>query len=76
MKTEKLRELERRAAALADGRQLVTACFSTGQRRTMRLPDVIGYMQDCAVPRVVDIEGEAPQGSRQLLELLRGLINE
>ena len=76
MNSSKLKTLEQRARALHAEAQLVTVCFSTGQRRTMRLPDVIPLLQDGAGPRVVGIEGEAPAGSGQLLELLQGLTGD
>ena len=76
MKTEKLKQLERRAAALADGRQLVEVHFSNGARRLMRLPDVIPLLQDGGELIVTAIEGDGGPGSGQLAELLRGLIDE
>lgn len=75
MNNSKLKALERRARALADGRQLVAVTFSDGSRRKMCLPDCIPLLQENETGlTVTGIVGEAPAGSGQLLELLRGLL--
>ena len=77
MKTEKLKQLERRAAALADGRQLVTVTFSDGSRRKMQLADTIPLLQvNKSGMRIVNIIGDGGPGSGMLAELLRGLLGD
>ena len=76
MKRGRLGELEKRARALTDGRQLVTAVFADGTRRRLPLPGCIPLLRDGAVPALTDIDGDAPEGSGILLELLRGLIEQ
>ena len=77
MKRGRLDELEKRARALTDGRQLVTVTFSDGRRRLMRLPDIIPLLQKNEGDLTITaIDGDAPEGSGLLLEILRGLIEQ
>ena len=77
MNSSKLKTLERRARALADGRQLVTVTFSDRSSRKMQLADTIPLLQENESGLTVTaIEGEAPAGSGQLLELLQGLTGD
>ena len=76
MKPDKLKELERRAAALHADAQLVTVHFSNGICRTMRAADVIPLMRDGGELTVVDVTGDTSAGGGRLLELLRGLLED
>ena len=75
MNNERLKQIERRAAALTNGASFVTVTFTSGQRRTMRMVDVIDHMKDGGDElRIVDVEGDVGGGNGQLVELLRGLL--
>lgn len=77
MKHTKLDELEKKARALLDDQSFVTVSFSNGQRRTMRLVDVIGLLRENESGlHVVDVTGEARAGDGKLLELIQGIVRE
>ena len=77
MKHPKLDELEKRARALLDDQSFVTVSFSNGQRRKMRLCDVIPLLRENETGLTVTaIDGDAPKDSGLLLEILRGLIEQ
>lgn len=77
MNHNKLDRLEHQIAALVDGQgTLVSVTFANGQTRRMRLPDVIPLLRDGAGQKVVDVSGEARPEDGQLLDLIRGIVEE
>lgn len=77
MNYARLRNLEQRAAALLDDQSFVRVTFSNGQRRTMRLCDVIPLLRENESGlHVVDVTGEARAGDGKLLELMQGIVRE
>ena len=76
MRSERLRKLEQLAREISDRQQLVLVQFDNGQRRLMRLPDVIGYLRENETGlTVTGIEGNGGDSAGVLAELLRGIIN-
>ena len=77
MKRGRLDEIEKRARALLDDQSFVSVTFSNGQRRTMRLCDVIPLLKENETGlSVTDVTGEARPGDGKLLELIQGIARE
>ena len=76
-KFDRLDRLESRARALLDMEAFVTVVFSDRTKRSMRLGDVIGLLQDGTGPRVVAVRGgDDLPGQGELLRLIRGIVEE
>lgn len=77
MKRGRLDELEKKAQALLDDQSFVTVSFSNGERRKMRLCDVIPLLRENETGlSVTDVTGEAKPGDGKLLELIQGIVRE
>ena len=68
----RLDRLEERARTMLNDKEFVEVMFSDGSRRTMRLADVIPFLQEGHGPEVIDVKCE----DGPLAKLIRGLLWE
>ena len=71
--TARLTALERKAATLFQGKQLVTVIFRDGRRERIPAADVIDLFAG-PVGQLADVIGTDTAGSGQLVSLLRGML--